>query len=851
VTSPNREKRRRIILLRSVLLLAVGGLLLASVRGTPGFVAVGVLALFAISNLALLAVPLRVVASLRFELLVGAADLLLVATGFYLAGASRGVLPVSCLLMVLVVALGNYRAHTVAGAAVVGALHAWLVLGNESSAAEVGGLAVQVAFLCAVALYYGFLVGGIHRERRRAEAERLERRELITLLQILEKISSSLELRDVARAIVQKITHVIPALRCSILLVDEARTHGFVMASHDAPELDMLKIELDKYPEICRAIETRDPVLIQDVATDPLMAGVRHALEELDFHSIMVVPLTFGDDVLGTLCLKTARAGQEFRSNEVDFFHAVARASSNALKNALLHHKVCEQSQQYRKVGEQLASVLDNSPGLILATDNQGRIAEFNRGAELLLGHRKAEIIGRPYKVLLEQDDAGDLLSRVRDAARLANVELRLRCRDGSTRELQLNMAVLRSEGGEATGTVWLGRDVTELKSAQLQLLQAEKLSTIGEVISGVAHELNNPLSGVLGYAQLLLMRHSGSPLARDLEKINESAARCQKIVRDLLAFARGHKPERKYLGVNGILRKTLDIRRYQLNVNDVEVLCELEEDLPRTMLDYYQLQQVFLNLINNAQHAMASTGRRGRLSVRTAQRDGKLRIEIGDNGGGMDRATLERIFDPFFTTKEQGQGTGLGLSVSYGIVREHGGTIRVESEPGRGTTFFIELPVHGSGDDAGAAEREGDAGEAPPARRDGRVLVVDDEPMIVDLLLSVLDEAGYHVDTAANGEEAARKIEQRPYDVLITDVRMPRMNGMELYRRLQASRPEMQGRVLFITGDLIDERTTAFLTEIGARTLPKPIDLAELTAAVAEIARPDPAGSTARAAHS
>jgi len=261
LSTPNREKRRRIVLLRGMLLVAVGALLFASGVERVGFGAVLLLAVFAASNVALFVVPLRIVASVRFELLVGATDLVLVVTGFHLAGASRGVLPISCLLMVLVVALGNYRAHTVAGAAVVGALHAWFVLGDRSSAAEGGQLAVQVLFLCAVALYYGFLVGGIHRDRRRAEGERLERRELITLLQILETISSSLELREVTRTIVAKITTVIPAVRCSILLINESRKNCFVMASHDNPELDMLQIDLEKYPEVCRAIETRSPVL--------------------------------------------------------------------------------------------------------------------------------------------------------------------------------------------------------------------------------------------------------------------------------------------------------------------------------------------------------------------------------------------------------------------------------------------------------------------------------------------------------------------------------------------------------------------------------------------------------------
>jgi PAS domain S-box-containing protein len=841
-SSPNREKRRRIILLRGMLLFAVGALLFASGTRNVGFGAVVLLAVFAITNVALLAAPLRLIASLKFELLVGAADLVLVTVGFHLAGAAGGVLPVSCLLMVLVVALGNYRAHTIAGAAVVGALHAWFVLGDRSSASELGQLGVQVLFLCAVALYYGYLVGGIHQIRRRAEAEKLERRELLTLLEILEKISSSLELRDVTRMIVSKITTVIPAVRCSILLINESRTNCFVMASHDNPDLDMLQIDLRKYPEIRKAIETRSPVLIQNVGTDPLMAGVRDLLKTLDFHSIMVVPLTFAGDVLGTLCLKTARADQEFTENEVNFFHAVARASANALKNALLHHKVCEQSRCHRVTGEKLASVLDNSPDLILTTDNDGRITEFNQGGERLLGLGKADLIGRPYTVLLDEGVELDLVERIRAAGTLSNVELRLRRCDGSQREFELNMAVLRNESGDVTGTVWLGRNVTELKSAQMQLLQAEKLSTIGEVISGVAHELNNPLSGVLGYAQLLLMRHSDSPISRELEKINESASRCQKIVRNLLSFARGHKPERKHLGINGILQKTLDIRRYQLHVNNIEIVTELDPDLPRTLVDYYQMQQVFLNLINNAQHAMAETRRPGCLLVRTAHHDGTIRVEVTDNGEGMDRATLERIFDPFFTTKEQGQGTGLGLSVSYGIVKEHRGRIHARSSKGQGATFVVELPVRESQE---VETTEEASATLSGAARGGRVLVVDDEPVVVDLLMNVLDEAGYDIDTAANGEEASRKVRSAAYDAVITDVRMPRMNGMDLYREILAARPEMNGKVIFITGDLIDDATVSFLAEINGQTFPKPLDLPKLLQAVEGIIDPHPSATT------
>ncbi len=273
--SSDRDKRRKTVLLRGLLIFAVGGLLITSGERSGGFAAVALLALFAASERVMAAVPLRRVNSTRFEVLIGAADVVIVGLGIHLAGAARGVLPISCLLMVLVVALGNYRAHAVAGTAAVAAFHSWMVLGPGPGAAALWQLAMQVLFLCAVALYYGYLVGRIHRTRRTASAQGLERRELSTLVTILDAITSTLELREVTRTIVSKITSIIPAIRCSMLFVNTDRTRCYVMASHDDPHVDMLEIDLDKYPEVRKAIETRDPVLVEDVARDPLMDDVK------------------------------------------------------------------------------------------------------------------------------------------------------------------------------------------------------------------------------------------------------------------------------------------------------------------------------------------------------------------------------------------------------------------------------------------------------------------------------------------------------------------------------------------------------------------------------------------------
>ena len=827
-------------MLRGMVLVAVGAMLFDAGPRQAGPIAIALLIVFALSNLGLLLVPRRMVGMFQFDLVVGLIDVGLVTLGIFLAGESAGALPISCFLMVLVTALGSYRFHMVAGAAAVGALHAWLVLDSGAGVFSGRNLALQIMFLCAVGLYYGYLADWLHRYRRKEEVGRLERGELLALLDILDTVTSTLDSQSITHAIVTRLAEVVPAVRCSILVVDRGGTRCRVMASHDDPQVEMLEIDLEKYPEIQKAIETRTAVIVKDIATDPMMAKVRSLLKHLDFHSILVVPLTFGDDVLGSLCLKAARTNYDFSLGEVNFCTAVAKASANALQNALLHDQVIEKSSENRRTIEKLSRVLDHSPDLILTTDYDGRITEFNREAERISGYARESVLGRPIDQLFVEENAADIIRRINTQGQIHGYGSQLTRADGDELEIELNLSVLRDELGEVVGSVWLGRDVTELKSTQSQLLQAEKLSTIGEVISGVAHELNNPLSGVLGFSQILMSRCEDSPIIRELERINDSAHRCQKIVKNLLSFSRAHTPERRHLGVNGILEKTLDLKKYQLHVNNIEVVRNFQPDLPKTMLDFHQMQQVFLNLVNNAHHAMvANRSGPGRLEVCTSETGGRIRVEITDTGEGMDEATQHRIFEPFFTTKGQGEGTGLGLSVSYGIVREHGGKIWCRSRKGEGTTLVVELPVLEPSEGESAESPEVDDGNGVGRASGSSILVVDDEPVILDLMIDVLRLSGHRVDTASNGDEACRKVRSGPYDLIITDVRMPEMNGIELYRNVMELRPELRGKFIFVTGDLIDKDVLDFLAEVNAPTLPKPIDIRRVTKAVDETLHP------------
>jgi len=223
----------------------------------------------------------------------------------------------------------------------------------------------------------------------------------------------------------------------------------------------------------------------------------------------------------------------------------------------------------------------------------------------------------------------------------------------------------------------------------------ASRLASIGELASGAAHEINNPLTGVIGYAQLLLARKDiPKDIRHDVEIINEGAQRVANIVKKLLAFARQTRPEQRYVNINELIRNTLDLQAYALAANNIKVTLQLARDLPMTTADPSQLQQVFLNLIMNAETEMKLAHDKGKLSIKTEHVDNIIRISFKDNGPGIAKEILESIFDPFFTTREVGEGTGLGLSICYGIIKEHGGRIWAESEPGKGATLIIELPV-------------------------------------------------------------------------------------------------------------------------------------------------------------
>ena len=404
----------------------------------------------------------------------------------------------------------------------------------------------------------------------------------------------------------------------------------------------------------------------------------------------------------------------------------------------------------------------------------------------------------------------------------------------------QAHLSVLENLAGQAAVAIENARlfqetraSLEQLQTTQQLLLQSEKLAAVGQLISGIAHELNNPLTGVVGWTQYLLSQPLSKDVAKHLGTINDQALRASKIVQNLLTFSRQHKPEQRMVNLNEIIDSTLALRSYELRVNNIVVDRDYATDLPDVAVDPHQIQQVILNLVINAEQAMLSQRGSGALSVGTRQVDANIVVTVQDDGPGIPQDLLNKIFDPFFTTKPVGVGTGLGLSISFGIVQEHGGHIWAESAPGSGARFCIELPVS----QVATASTPHTVVQPPKAAapQQPSVLVVDDEESVRDLLQIVLQDMQMHVEMATNGQEALSLATRRRYDLVVSDLKMPGLSGSEFYEKLHASLGPRTPRFMFVTGDVLSSETNQFLESSNSKCVLKPFDLRDVRKTVTE----------------
>lgn len=491
-----------------------------------------------------------------------------------------------------------------------------------------------------------------------------------------------------------------------------------------------------------------------------------------------------------------------------------------------------------------------------------GAIVDANPKACQAFGYSAAELrrlqIGMlgsgvaPYT----QDDALAVIRRAAAGERLS-LEWHGRRRDGSLHWDEI--FVQRVTLGGRDRILAIARDITDRKAAaeaiarqREELHQREKLAALGSLLAGVAHELNNPLSVVVARAVLLEEQGAaGTKLAA--QRIRAAAERCARIVRTFLAMARRQQPERRPVVIAELVSAALEIAGYGLRNNRIDVETRIAHDLPPMLADADQLHQVLLNLIINAQQAMAGQAGARRLTVRACRERAWIVVEVEDNGPGVDAASRGRIFEPYFTTKANGQGTGVGLAISQGIVESHGGALTQRSAPGGGAVFRIELPADDEVATTGGSESLPAAlvgsAEPVPVRTDAaaslRVLVVDDEEEIRDALATILGGAGHHVSAVSSGREAMVELQRSTVDVIVTDMRMPEIDGPALYRAIEERWPALAARCVFLTGDTLTSEVADFLRRTQRPVIEKPFLPADVRSVVARQGEPRAAPDT------
>jgi PAS domain S-box-containing protein len=455
---------------------------------------------------------------------------------------------------------------------------------------------------------------------------------------------------------------------------------------------------------------------------------------------------------------------------------------------------------------EAISRVVDS----IMITTSDGTITYTNEAGVRTFG----SVNGRNLKELIKQSIPANEWKGDITAVRT----------DGTTFDGFLSSTPILDDG-QITSIVVIIQDITKEKAARESEAQSEKMITLGELVAGTSHELNNPLAIVTGYSDLLLEDGGLSPEQQiRIEAIRKSALRASSVVHSLLAFARKRKPERIRTDVNSAVEATAQLKQNDLKTSGITLKMELKPSIPPVFVDPNQLRQVLLNIINNSQDALLQQTGERMITMRTADRGQMVLITIIDNGPGISKADLKKVFDPFFTTKPVGKGTGLGLSISYGIIREHNGDIAIQSEAGEGTQVFIELPV-----DQSVSKPADTSAISAKSLRSLRILVIDDEPEIVQILRAGLTRPGLTVDSACSIADALSLVTKISYDFVVTDVKMPGGSGVELYKMLCKVNPDYRNRTLFLTGDMSNPATVQFLEQEGLPYFSKPFDFQAL----------------------
>jgi len=475
-------------------------------------------------------------------------------------------------------------------------------------------------------------------------------------------------------------------------------------------------IHLKKDGALVKWLERSNSMLsYEDIEIVPQLQATtskeRETLEQIGAELISPLKAPTGQ-LSGILILGKKLSEQPYTSEDKQLIYAICNQMGTNLENVRLYNESQHEVKERKRAEEALKgseeelermfeAVIDG----IMVTNLDGTILKVNERAVKMHGFAsEGEMLGKnalEFLVPRDRERLYEYLPKVIEGEVIKSAEFTLLKADGSEFPADLSASILRDASGNPVGPIIIGRDITERKRAeerekelQRELYLSSRLAAIGELAAGVAHQLNNPLTGVLGFSQRLLRKSTDEEASQDLKRIYTETERAAKIVQNLLTFARRRQTKKEYSGVNNIVQGALELRAYELRTSNIEVITNMAPNLPEIMLDFHQIQEVFLNLILNAEQAMTEANSGGKFTIKTEKNKRYVRTTFTDDGPGIPAERLENVFDPFFTTKGERGGTGLGLSVCHGIVTEHGGKIYAKSKPGKGTTFFVELPI-------------------------------------------------------------------------------------------------------------------------------------------------------------
>ncbi|HUK88772.1 MAG TPA: ATP-binding protein [Blastocatellia bacterium] len=471
-------------------------------------------------------------------------------------------------------------------------------------------------------------------------------------------------------------------------------------------------------------------------------------------------------------------------------------------------------------------SLIENAPDGIFILDIQQNLSRVNKRFAAMCGLPAELIVGKSLScfISLAEDEHASKTPRTNEISTIsAHYQSRIEAAGrGPIDVLVTTKPIVNS--GRVVGAMGIVKDITQRLQLEHQLRQSEKMASIGLMVSGVAHELNNPLTSVIGFTELSLRDGSlGDVVGRRLRIVLSEARRTRTIVQKLLSAVRQQKNERAPVRVNRLITDTIALRESDFKLNNIEIQAELDPDAPAVMADASDIQQVLINLMQNAFDALSEGQKGGLVVIRTLVDRDHVVIEVSDDGPGT--AEPGRVFDPFYTTKEVGKGTGLGLSICYQIVKTHEGDIFVENLP-KGTMFTVRLPIAPASAVELAMKKLGGAAKTLK----GRVLVIDDEPMIASFCESILSSAGFEVQTSLTGADAIEKLAVRRFDAIVTDYKMPgKISGADIYDWVRGNRPGQQDHIIFMTGDSVNPSTHDFLKRCGSPVVFKPFDGDEL----------------------